>query len=246
MDGVVPALADAEHAADAAGGADLLDLGAFVLVRALDDDLFAVGDQLDQAAGAGLGAEAAAHAFAPIHDGDAVDDADRLLRADLCAGAEAQAAVVAVGEADAVQGSGPAVLDADVVALGAGVFAAALAADEGRFAFHGAGVGAHDGCDLLSHGSAADGTAVDRSLLRGDGGRHGVAAGIAAGAAVVAGQDRADGSLCLVDLNVEFLAGVNQAVADDDADDGDDGCGDQNDGRIHIAALLRTTGPRSP
>ena len=201
MDGVGRALAHAEHAADTAGRADLAHRRTLVLVAALHGDPLALGDELDEALGAGLGAQAAADALEAVDDRHAVDDLDGVFRADAHAGAQAQAAVVAVRGADAVERCIPAVLDADVVALILGDLAAALAADEGHLALDRLGVGAHDGADPLGHRRAAHGAAVDRGLALDDGGGHGVAAGKAAGAAVVAGQDLADRSLALIHLD---------------------------------------------
>ena len=67
VDGVVFALLHAQGAADAAGGADLLDQGSLVLVPALDHHMLRFRDELDEPLGAGLHAEPAGHTLTGVH-----------------------------------------------------------------------------------------------------------------------------------------------------------------------------------
>ena len=237
------ALAGAEHTADAACGADLLHLGAFIPVGALDGDPVGLRDQLDQPLRAGLGTDAAAHAALPVDHGHAVLDGDGLLRAGLDAGPQAHAAVVAVGQSQTGPNGARAVGNADIVALVFGDLAGALAADESDFPLDRLGLGPYDGGDPGGHGRAADRATVHRRLAPGDGSSHRVAARKAAGAAVIARQGLADGGLPLVRLDVEFFARKDQTRADDEADPRDDRGGNQN--QFH-RSLLRTTARRSP
>ena len=131
------------------------------------------------------------------------------------------------------------------LALVVGHVAAALASHEGHLALGRLGALAHDLADLLGHRRAANGAAVDRRFALDDGRRHRVAAGEAAGAAVVAGQSLAHGALPLIHFHLEFVAGEHKAHADHQADGGDDKrC---NDDGCHVyPPSVRTTGRRSP
>ena len=77
--GPLLALLHADAAADTTGGADLLDQSALVLVGAADGNLGGAVVHSDDALGAGLGAQAAAHAHTGIDHGNAIPDGDGTL-----------------------------------------------------------------------------------------------------------------------------------------------------------------------
>ena len=90
---VVLAGFDALHAADAARAASLAGHGALVMVRAEHRRLRALRNDRDHLLRAGLGAKAAADADGRVDSRNAVVPGNRVMRTDLCAVSEAEAAI---------------------------------------------------------------------------------------------------------------------------------------------------------
>ena len=110
-----------------------------------------------------------------------------------------------------------------------------------------AGGDAHDRSDLVGSFLAAGDAAVDRSLTRRDRSGITVAAGVAAAAAVGAGETLTHGFLLGVDFHIEDLGGERQQCAEHGAHDAEDGDPFENQSKIHISALLsRSSCRRSP
>ena len=101
---------------------------------------------------------------------------------------------------------------------------------------------------LQSSGSLTAGNAaVDRSLTRRDRSGITVAAGVAAAAAVGAGEALTHGLLLGVNFHMEDFSGERQQRAENSAHDAEDGDPFENQSKIHISALLsRSSCRRSP
>ena len=156
MDRVGGAFPLALHAADAAHLADLHDLCAFVLVTAADHDLLALGDQLDNALGAGVHTGAAAHALGPIRLRDTVDDVHGVKLTGLHAVAQADAGEGAQLVALAAEQHGrAAILGTGIVEAGLGHVCAAGTGYKRHLALGLSGRDAHDLRHLGRGGSAA-------------------------------------------------------------------------------------------
>ena len=221
-------LARTQAAGQTTGVAQLTDNRTLLRVAALDRVYAAVGQDLNQVLRAGLDALAAGDAFGAVHDRHAVNDMDGVKLAGGDTAAITEAALLAGPDPLAGQGSGRlAVLNADVVALDLHLVAGAGALDKGHPLLQRRRRDAHD--DLLRHGGATHRTAVDRGLSLGNGGRHRITAGIAAGAAVIARKALAHSGLLLIHFHFELLAGKDQHQADQQADDRHDhGGGDDH------------------
>jgi hypothetical protein len=235
MNRIVLALAHADHAAYAAGGTDLLDLRASVLVGTLHCNEACCGNQLYQALGAGLGAKSAAHALGTVDFSHSVVHFDGIVVTGCHTGAVAKASVLAVCYVEAGKNCASAVLDSDVIGLVARHIAAALALYESDLPDSCICAYAHDGTDLVGHALASDRTASGRSLSLCDCGSHGIAACIAACTAVVARKALADCSLTGIDIDMELLSGIDQGDSHDQTYYCNDGGG--NDNRTHAYPL---------
>lgn len=214
-----------EFAGDAADGADLGGGGAGVDGAAAHDDPGLVRHDLDQFAGAGFGAEAAADAHLFVDDGDAVLHFDRAVLADRFAVAEAHAGHLA-GTAAPIE---ELVRLAGLVALvvhgigglvpGAGTF---HDGDPGGGAFE---FDSQDLADRQGDGVAAGGAEVRLYLVfavfRQDVGVV-LAAGVAAGAAVGAGQGCKNFGRGLVHLYGHEAGGDRQDPSGEEAEAGYD------------------------
>ena len=115
LDCLILTLLDAETAADTAGAAGFLDSRAFVRAGAAYRVLRFVRDDLDQMLRADSHAFAAGFTFPSVDPGYTVYDVNRVERAGLYTGAEAQAAVGAALVSQSVGSSDAAVLDTDIV-----------------------------------------------------------------------------------------------------------------------------------
>ena len=216
--GVGRALALALHAADAAEVAHFHDLCALVLVAAGGHNLLGLGDHLDDALGAGVGAGAAANALAAVNLGNTVYNVHGVKLADLNA----------VTHTNAGKGAGLIALSAEkhgrAAILRTGVVEAHFrmplgsgAGDKGHHLFCGRGVNTHDKGDALGGLRPAGNAAVYGSLAGSHGGGIAITAGIAAAAAVCAGQAAADGFLLGVNFHIENLGGKGQDGSEDAA-----------------------------
>ena len=92
-DGADGAVLLAEHTADAADVADLTQIGAALVGRTADKNVFGLADDRNDLSGAGCNALAAGFALDSINNGSTVDDVDGIIGAGLDAGAEAETAV---------------------------------------------------------------------------------------------------------------------------------------------------------
>ena len=245
MDGVLLALLLAQAAADARVGADAHGGLALVLVGAGHMDLLGDGDGGDQVAGAGGHAGTAVGALLGVHHGGAVGaDGHSAELACLHAGAEAQAAEVALQGAGGHLGGGQAVLYAHIVKALLGVHAA-VAADEGHLTLTGGSGLAHDLGDGGSVLGAGGSTGVDGSVAGQDGGSAAGTAGIAAAAAVGAGQVAEDGLLAGILLDLKDLGSNGQDQAEHSAQHAQHN--DCSNNITHFSCLLtRSSGRRSP
>ena len=174
------------------------------------------GDNLDDVLGAGGNAGAAGHALVQIHFGNAVHNVDGVKLTGVHAVAAAQAAIGALQGAGGHAGNCQTAGQAHIVIAGLVVAAAGThnLCHLGCALFHG---DAHDFTDLLGQRSAAGGAGVDGSQTL----YHGVgvtaAAGVAAAAAVGAGQDLSNGFFTGVLLHSEDLGSDGQNDTEDDA-----------------------------
>ena len=220
MDGVELAGTLAHTAANAGSRADLGHSRALVLVGAVDEHLLGVGNLHDQLAGASLTAGAAVGALILIDDGSAVlADMDGIELTGSHAGAETEAAVLTTdGVTAADLGSSQAVLDTAILKV-LGDVVAAVAQHVCDHLFAGRSFHAHDGSNLGSRLSAGRRTGIHGSLALEDGGSAAVAAGIAAAAAVRAGEAVTDQGQTLVDLDLKDFGGDGKNHAERDGDD---------------------------
>ena len=189
LDGVSRAFALALHAADAAEVAHLHNLCALIMVAAGRHDLLALGNELDDALGAGVGTCAAANTAGTVDLCNAIDDMYRVELAGSGAVAETDAGESAGLVALAAEQHGSAAID------GAGVVEAHLGvsgnAGAGHESDHFLNIGAGDAHDLgyLCRSLCAAGNAlIGRCFASGDSGGIAVTAGVSAAAAVCAGQ----------------------------------------------------------
>ena len=248
LDGVRRALTLALHAADAADVADLARDGALVLIAAANEHGLLVRHTLDDLLRAGIGAGHAADALVAVDLGDAVDDVHRAELTGSGAVAEADAGEAALLIALAAkEHGGLAILRAGVVEALDGDALRTGARHERDHLLLRTGGDAHDLGDLIGSGLTAGHTAVDRSLAGRDRGGITVTAGVAAAAAVGAGETRTDSFLLGVDLHIEDLRGKGQQRAEDGAHGAEDSDALENQFKIHIHALLsRSSCRRSP
>ena len=243
---VVLAGLDALHAADAARAASLAGERALVVVRAEHRRLRALRNDRDHLLRAGLGAKAAADADGLVDGRNAVVPGNRVMRTDLRAVAETEAAVRARALAAEEQLCRLTRGNAAVVFLGACMLTVAAAADDrdlglDSLRFH---------TEHLRELSCRLSAAGDAKIRLRAGGKQrlrvAVAAGKAARAAVCAGEALADGREALVFLDRHHVGRNRQTHAADEADDRNSQNGNQN--FIHCISLLnrRTAGRARP
>lgn len=205
MDSIAFALSLAHLAADTACGTYLLNRRTFVLVHAADCILAVIRDDLDQVLRADGNASAAGLARIAVYTGNTVYDMDRIEWAGLDAGTETKASKITCFISDTAGYSRAAILDTNVFCLVKRLVAIAGAADIRNLSSAFNFIYTHDTRDLCSNGSAAYGTAVYGSFALGNGFSHGIAACVAAAAAVVAGKAFADCRFAGINLNFKFL-----------------------------------------
>ena len=233
VDRVMLAVAHAEAAADAARGALLSYNSSLLMVGADDDDAPDVREELDEVIRAGLGAKPAADAFTRIDVRYSVLDADGVLRADLRAVSEAEAAEGAHPLAAVKHLRGAAGIDTLVLMLALLIDAISAAMDERDLLDYVFTFDAEDVGDLLGDGVSAGNAKIRlRSFDLRERVRVTVAPGEAAGAAVCAGKALADLYLCLINGNAHEMRSHREHYAADKAYARNGKYGDKN--RTHI------------
>ena len=193
VDGVELALFCAQGAADAAVVAFGFYVFALIMRRTLNQMLCIIWNQFDQVVWTCSHAFAAGYAFFFVYYGYAVYHMNGVEGAGFYAGSVSHTAVGAgllSGSWD--YGYFLAVVHTEVIVLDSGLVAGSFTFDEGYLLYCAAAFHAHDGSDLVGHGSAAYGAGVNRSGSGSDGVGQAVTAREAAAAAVVAGQLRPD------------------------------------------------------
>ena len=169
-----------------------------------------------------MGAGHAVGALVRVHHGGAVGtDGHGAKLAGLHAGAEAQAAEGALQGAGGHLSGGDAILDAHIIKPLDGIHAA-VAADESDLPLAGGGLLAHDGGDGGGVLRAGRGAGVDRRVTGHNGGSAARAAGVAAAAAVGAGQMAENGLLTGVLFHLKDLGGHGQNQTEYAAQDTED------------------------
>ena len=169
-----------------------------------------------------------------VYDGYAVFDVDRVELADFDAGAEAEASVCAGGRAFAGDdGGAAAVVEAHVDAVFYGLVVGAVALDEGDHRLRGFRRYAEDFGYFSGDVGAARGAFVGLA----------VAAGVAAAAAVGAGQDFAYFALAFVDGDVEFLGCEGEQRAEYDAEPSHYQCRVEYSFHVRPSYLMRPLKP---
>ena len=103
-------------------------------------------------------------------------------------------------------------MNADVTASCCRIFTVTGALDKGGDFFCLFHLKTEQAADFFCDRIAPDRTAVDRCFLIGDGRGEGIAAGVAAATAVIAGQTFTDGDLLFVYLYFEFLSTVTSRM----------------------------------
>ena len=189
---------------------------------------FPHGNQGDQILRAGRRAQAAAQAPVLQNHRHAVSYLDGIMGTGRRAGAKAQAAAGAGSCRYTGKGRGPAVPDAHISKGLGRLFTAAGAADESHPAGGSLGLHAHHLADGLDGIAGAHRAGTHSRFSLDDGSCHGVTAGKAAGAAVVAGKQGPDLGFPLVNLHMELLSRRHQGNADDEADHCHNGSGNQH------------------
>ena len=167
------------------------------------------GHNADNVPGAGIHAGAAGDTFVEIYLRHIVHNMDGIKLTGLHAVSAAQAAIGTLQRAGGHPGDRQTAFQAHIIIAGL-VMAAAGAHHLGNLAralFH---LHAHDGADLFGHFRAAGGTGIHRSQPFHHSVRIAAAAGIAAAAAVGAGETLCNGLLTGVLLHGEDLGGNRQ------------------------------------
>ena len=204
MDGILLALLGAQAAADAGVGADGHGSLTLVQVGAGHADLLADGDRGNQVTGAGSGTCHAVGTFVGIdHSGAVGADGHSAELAGLHAGAEAQAAELALQRTGSDLGCRDAVMDA-LILIAMDSVDAAVAADESNLTLAGGSSLTHDLSDSSSILGTCGSAGGDGSLAGQNSGSAASAAGVAAAAAVSAGQVAQNGLRHIVLINIQF------------------------------------------
>ncbi len=186
-------------------------MAALLDVVAVHHHLLPVGHIGDDRLGAGLDAQTAGHALFRVHCRQPlVIDMDGVEGARPLAGAQAHAAVLAGFAAAGHHGCGLAVLDALVLKALQGLVTVPHAQHPGHLPGAGLRFDAHDARHLGGTVRAADRAAVDRSLAGHNGPGEAGAAGIAAAAAVGAGQHLQNPQGAGIRLNRELLRRIGE------------------------------------
>ena len=231
----------AHAAADAGDGAILAGIRTLLGVVAADKDFcLIVGNDLDQAVGAGLDAGAAACALVAVYDSDALDDMDGIKFAGSFAVAQSQTSVGAgFGAAEELLGSLTG-RDICIFIQFLGIVGSAVAHDIGNFLFHAVRTLAQDRGKFLGTGRAAD-----RTLGAGDAVgifdkcmRIVIASCVTAAAAVGAGQLCTHEDESLVFLNMENSGGESKSDRSNQADNKNE-CDRNNDLAHQLPPFLR-------
>ena len=228
MDSIAFALSLAHLAADTACGTYLLNRRTFVLVHAADCILAVVRDDLDQVLRADGNASAAGLARIAVYTGNTVYDMDRIEWAGLDAGTETKASVITCLIADTAGNSSSAVFNTYIFCLIECFITVTSTAHIRNLSSAFNFIYTHDTRDLCSNGSAAYGTAVYGSFALGNGFSHGIAACVAAAAAVIARQAFADSCLTGINLDFKFLAYDDKHKTDQKAYNSNQDCSYQN------------------
>lgn len=194
------------HAADTACITNLHKLSTLVRAAACNHDRLVIGNELDELLGAGIGTVAAAYALFAVDLCNTVYDVHCAELASVYTVAETDASKAAVLVAlSAEQHSCLAVLRSSVVeALECNTVSAGAGNECNHFDCIACG-NAHDFADFFSGGGTACNTLVDRCFAFCNRCCIAVTSGIAAAAAVCAGQALADRFLLGVYFNVEYL-----------------------------------------
>ena len=212
-DGTGGALSGAQSTADTADGALLTYILTLGLGCAAHEDLLISGSGFNQLTGASCLTSAAVDALFNIDNGLAVYDMNGIELTDLDTGAQTEATKAAgEGAAGNLRGS-QTVADALVVELLLGLVTAA-AVNVSNHTSTGLSLNAHNLTDLSSASSATNGASIDLSIAGNDLAGAVGATGIAAAAAVCAGQNGYDLFDALILLNVEDLRGKGQQAAE--------------------------------
>ena len=198
----------------------------------------------DDALGAGLGAQAAAHAHTGVDHGNAIPDGDGTLGTHADAAAQTQAAIFAAAEVQAAEHGGAAIGNAHIFRLGLGHAAGTGALDIGHLGILVNGFLSQNGGNFSNVLGAVARTGIHTSLALDNGFGHGIAAGIAAGAAVGTPQAFPHLGHPVVGFNVEFLAGRHQGSAQNQTHQADDNRG--NNDCIHLFLPPHQDKPAKP
>ena len=218
----------AELAGQTSGLADLFDGGTAVMAGTAHRVGGRFRDELDEVTRTGGDTFAAGFAFAAVYMGDTLIDGDCAKRTGRSAGAKANAAIVTGPRGKPAARGGSAIVNADVATSCSCIFTVAGAFDIGGDFFCLFHLKTEQAADLFCDRVASDRTGIDRCFLIGDSRGEGITAGIAAAAAVIAGQAFADGDLLFIYLYFKFFIDCDEQNADQQSDDGHCKCGDND------------------
>ena len=220
VDGVEFACSLAHATADAGDRAVLAGVGTLLSVVAADNDLgLVLGNDLDQAVGAGLDAGAAACALVAVDDSNTLDDVDRIEFAGSFAVAQSQTSVGAgLAAAEELLGSLTG-RDIRIFIQFLCIIGRAVAHDVCNFFLHAVCALAQDSGKFFRTGRAADCTlgAGNAIGIFHECVRIVITACVTAAAAVCAGELRTHQDEFLIFLYVEYLGGIRKDDRSDQA-----------------------------
>ena len=171
---------------------------------------------------------AAGLAFAAVYTGNSLIYGDSAKRTGRGAGTKTNTAIITGPRGEPAACGGSAIVNADVTASCCRIFTVTGALDKGGDFFCLFHLKTEQAADFFCDRIAPDRTAVDRCFLIGDGRGEGIAAGVAAATAVIAGQTFTDSDLLFVYLYFEFFIDCDEQNADQQSEDGHCKCGDND------------------
>jgi len=203
-------------AADAADIADLTELGSLLMRRTAYENSLGFTDKGDDMSGAGVDAFAASLTLCAVDFSNAVYDMNGIVGASLYTCAKTEAAISAFERAVCNFGCCKAVLNAVILILALGIDTAA-AVYVGDKTFGRSGLDTHDLGDCFGTCLASYGAAIYLSFAAQDSICHRRASGIAAAAAVGAGQGFNDLVKTRIAVNVEDLRAIGKKQSEKEA-----------------------------
>ena len=185
-------------------------------------------DEFNEVTRTGSDTFTAGLAFAAVYTGNSLIYGDSAKRTGRGAGTKTNTAIITGPRGESAACGGSAIVNADVTASCCRIFTVAGALDKGGDFFCLFHLKTEQAADFFCDRIAPDRTAVDRCFLIGDGRGEGIAAGVAAATAVIAGQTFTDSDLLFVYLYFEFFIDCDEQNADQQSEDGHCKCGDND------------------